>query len=66
MTGLGTNILVRYFTQDNPVQSPLANQIIDRRLTAANPGFIRVVAMVETVWVLGHAYGFTPSMGRRN
>ena len=40
------------------MQSPLANQIIDRRLTAANPGFIRVVAMVETVWVLDRAYGF--------
>ena len=60
MTGLDTNILVRYFTQDDPVQSPLANQVIEDRLNAANPGFISVVAMVETVWVLVHAYGFAP------
>jgi predicted nucleic-acid-binding protein len=61
MTGLDTNILVRYFTQDDPIQSPLANQVIEKRLNAANPGFISVVAMVETVWVLDRAYGFTPA-----
>jgi predicted nucleic-acid-binding protein len=60
MTGLDTNILVRYFTQDDPIQSPLANQIIEERLNASNPGFISMVAMVETVWVLDRAYGFTP------
>lgn len=59
MTGLDTNILVRYFTQDDPIQSPLANQVIEKRLNAANPGFISVVAMVETAWVLDRAYGFT-------
>jgi predicted nucleic-acid-binding protein len=61
MTGLDTNILVRYFTQDDPIQSPLANQIIEKRLNATNPGFISMVAMVETVWVLDRAYGFTPA-----
>jgi predicted nucleic-acid-binding protein len=58
MTGLDTNILVRYFAQDDPIQSPLANQVMEKRLNMANPGFISVVAMVETVWVLGRAYGF--------
>ncbi len=61
MTGLDTNILVRYLTQDDPVQSPLATRIMERRLSAANPGFISVVAMVETVWVLDRAYGFAPA-----
>ena len=61
MTGLDTNILVRYLTQDDPVQSPLATRIIERRLSGANPGFISVVAMVETVWVLDRAYGFAPA-----
>ena len=58
MTGLDTNILVRYLTQDDPIQSPLATQIMQKRLSAANPGFISLVAMVETVWVLDRAYGF--------
>jgi predicted nucleic-acid-binding protein len=57
MIGLDTNILVRYLAQDDPVQSPLATDVIERRLTEANPGFISIVVMVETVWVLDRAYG---------
>lgn len=57
MIGLDTNILVRYLAQDDPVQSPKATEIIERRLTAEEPGFVSVVAMVETVWVLDRAYG---------
>jgi len=59
MIGLDTNILVRYLTQDGPVQSPKAREIIERRLTEENPGFISIVAMAETVWVLERAYGLT-------
>jgi len=57
MIGLDTNILVRYLAQDDPVQSAKATKIIERRLTEENPGFVSVVAMVETVWVLGRGYG---------
>ena len=57
MIGLDTNILVRYLAQDDPIQSPLATDVIEFRLTGENPGFISVVAMVETVWVLDRAYG---------
>jgi len=57
MIGLDTNVLVRYLTQDDPVQSHKANEIIERRLTPANPGFLSVVTMAETVWVLERAYG---------
>ena len=56
MIGLDTNILVRYFAQDDPVQSPKATEIIERRLSEENRGFVSVVAMVETVWVLDRAY----------
>ena len=59
MIGLDTNILVRYLAQDDPVQSPRATKIIESRMTEANPGFITVVAMVETVWVLDRAYGLS-------
>jgi predicted nucleic-acid-binding protein len=55
--GLDTNILVRYLAQDDPVQSPKAREIIERRLTEKEPGFVSIVAMVETVWVLDRAYG---------
>jgi predicted nucleic-acid-binding protein len=57
MIGLDSNILIRYLVQDDPVQSPKATKIIERLLTEGNPGFVSVVAMVETVWVLDRAYG---------
>jgi predicted nucleic-acid-binding protein len=57
MIGLDTNVLVRYLAQDDPIQSPKATQLIERRLTDADPGFVSVVAMAETVWVLDRAYG---------
>ena len=57
MIGLDTNILVRYLAQDDPIQSPMATDIIESRLTEENPGFISIVATVETVWVLDRAYG---------
>ena len=60
MIGLDTNFLVRYLTQDDPIQSPKAREIIERRLTEEKPGFISMVAMVETVWVLERAYGLSP------
>ena len=59
MIGLDTNILIRYLTQDHPAQSAKATEILERRLTQNNPGFVSVVAMVETVWVLDRAYGLT-------
>jgi predicted nucleic-acid-binding protein len=46
-----------YRAQDDPIQSAKATEIIQRRLTEENPGFVSVVAMVETVWVLDRAYG---------
>jgi predicted nucleic-acid-binding protein len=59
MIGLDTNILVRYLTQDDPVQSRTATEILERGLTEDNPGFVSIVAMVETAWVLERAYGFS-------
>jgi predicted nucleic-acid-binding protein len=56
MIGLDTDILVRYLTQDDPVQSPKATQIIEHDLAEGRPGFISLVTMVETVWVLGCIY----------
>jgi predicted nucleic-acid-binding protein len=59
MIGLDTNILIRYLTQDDPVQSVKANEILEKRLTPKNPGFVSIAAMIETVWVLDRAYGLT-------
>jgi predicted nucleic-acid-binding protein len=59
MIGLDTNILVRYLAQDDPVQSRKATVLIEGHLTEQTPGFISIVALVETIWVLKRAYGLT-------
>lgn len=60
MIGLDTNIIVRYLTQDDAVQSRKATEIIEHQLTTERPGFVSIVAMVETVWVLDRAYDLEP------
>src|SRR5258708_28215273 len=59
MIGLDTNILIRYLTQDDPVQSSKATQVIEHRLSPRNMGFVSVVTMAEIVWILDRAYGLT-------
>ena len=59
MIGLDTNVVVRYLVQDDPVQSRRATELIEHRLSSRNPGFISVVAIAETVWVLDRAYRFS-------
>ena len=55
MIGLDTNVLVRYFAQDDAVQSPQANRIMEA-LSEDNGGFVSVVSIVELVWVMQSAY----------
>ena len=56
MIGIDTNILIRHLLQDDPVQSPKATELIERRLTERNPGFLSPVVLVETAWVLQRVY----------
>ena len=56
MIGLDTNVLLRYLAQDDPAQSPIATEVIERRLTKENPGFVSLVCILEIVWVLGSLY----------
>ncbi|MCR4537810.1 type II toxin-antitoxin system VapC family toxin [Pseudomonas sp. 18.1.10] len=55
MIGLDTNVLVRYLTQDDPVQSAKASDLIES-LTTLSPGFVSLVSVVELVWVLQSCY----------
>ena len=56
MIGIDTNVLVRYLAQDDPAQAAVATDLIEKRLSALNPGFISVVVMAETAWVLARSY----------
>jgi predicted nucleic-acid-binding protein len=59
MIGLDTNVLVRHMAQDDPIQSKIATDFIERRLTEGDPGFISILAMSETAWALERAYGLS-------
>ncbi|HEY3973713.1 MAG TPA: type II toxin-antitoxin system VapC family toxin [Candidatus Sulfotelmatobacter sp.] len=58
MTGLDTNIIVRYVTQDDPAQTRTATKLIES-LSAEEPGFIALVVVAELAWVLQTSYSST-------
>lgn len=58
MLGLDTNVLVRYLTQDDVVQSQKASEIIESECTKESPGFINSIVICELVWVLSRAYRY--------
>jgi predicted nucleic-acid-binding protein len=58
MRGLDTNVLVRYLTQDDPLQSRKANAVIAEAVSRGEPCSIDAVVLCELVWVLREAYGF--------
>lgn len=57
MIGLDTNVIVRYLAQDEPAQSARATRLMERELSEREPGFVGLVALVETCWVLKRLYG---------
>ena len=61
MIGLDTNILIRYLTQDDELQSEIATRFIEKELNIENQGFVSLIVLVEIVWVLMRCYGQTKS-----
>lgn len=59
MIGLDSNVLLRYLTQDDPVQSLKATSIIEG-LTEKIPGFVSHIVLAETAWVLHRTYKISP------
>jgi predicted nucleic-acid-binding protein len=49
--GLDTNVLLRYFLNDDPLQSPKA-RLVMASLSPSNPGWVGVPTVLELVWVL--------------
>ena len=60
MIALDTNVLVRFLVQDDPEQARMAGEMIER-LTGTDPGFVGREVLVELVWVLERAYGYSRS-----
>lgn len=57
MTGIDTNVLVRFLVQDDIAQAKAAQDLI-ATFTEAAPGFICREVLIELVWVLERAYAF--------
>jgi predicted nucleic-acid-binding protein len=58
MIGLDTNVLVRYLTFDDPEETTKAVELIDS-LSVEARGFLSLVVLVESVWVLESFYRFS-------
>ena len=61
MIAVDTNVLVRYFVEDDAHQSAIARAFIEGELTSDRPGLVTIVAIVELGWVLQGVYGASAS-----
>ena len=57
MRAADTNILVRFFTGDDPRQSEAATQFVRECSEHREPIFVSVPVLCELVWVLRVSYG---------
>jgi predicted nucleic-acid-binding protein len=55
MIGLDTNVLLRFFLQDDPDQSARAAALMSS-FSLREPGFVSGVTIAESVWVLERFY----------
>ena len=56
MLAVDTNVLVRFLTADHPAQTAAATALFETQ-----PIWIAKTVLLETAWVLGHAYGLHES-----
>lgn len=50
-----TNVLIRYFTHDDPVQYERADMAIEG-LSKSRPGYLTVTVLTQVHWALRHRY----------
>lgn len=55
MTALDTNVLVRFFAQDDPAQCRLADKLM-QSLSSAKPAWVSLPVLLELFWVLTTSY----------
>lgn len=56
MTGIDTNVLVRYITRDHPEQHGAAKRHLESTCTQEEPGLVSTVVLCKLAWVLTTAY----------
>ena len=58
MTGIDTNVLVRYLVQDDAEQARKATYFITNECSTDDTGLINRIVLCELVWVLETAYDY--------
>jgi predicted nucleic-acid-binding protein len=58
MRALDTNVLLRFLTQDDSEQAPIATRFVENALTDADPGYVSLPVLCEVAWALRSTYGF--------
>jgi predicted nucleic-acid-binding protein len=61
VTGLDTNVLLRFFAQDDQRQSPLADATM-ASLTKENPGWVGLATVLEFVWAMSKKMRFAKAV----
>ncbi|MCF6264394.1 MAG: type II toxin-antitoxin system VapC family toxin [Xanthomonadales bacterium] len=56
MTGLDTNVLIRFLTQDDDAQAKIATNYIGENCSEEKPAYVCHVVLCELVWVLESNY----------
>ena len=59
MTGLDTNVLVRYVVRDDEGQARAAASFLQEHCTPESPGWLNRIVLCELVWVLQRAYKYS-------
>ena len=58
MIGIDTNVLLRFLLADDTRQSARALRFMRDEISAAQPGYVSLVTLLEVVWVLDSLYEF--------
>lgn len=58
MIGIDTNVLARFFLDDDPVWTPIATRFLEEDLSPERPGYINPLTLAELVWTLRRHPGF--------
>jgi predicted nucleic-acid-binding protein len=56
VTGIDTNVLVRFLTGDDPAQAGRAASFLAQAFARGEQLFVSQIVICELVWVLSHAY----------
>ena len=56
MIGIDTNLLLRFFVEDDEPQFDQARQFVENNLSRDEPGFVSLIVVVELAWALKQVY----------